>query len=233
MAMKVIQTDTLNSPTPVNYVPDTPTLAELLRASNRMASQNLRVAFPSAITKLRADQTVDIQPLFQKRYAGREPSDLPPIQNVRVLMPQGASYRLSFPLTVGDTGLTVILDRNMDSWMANTKDPTLPVDPSDTRAHHISDAVFIPGLVNDLQQTADTGKDLVLGNGKAQMRLGPKGTVSIQNSANELIGLINDLCGIVSDTLGALSAVPQTAVQAAALKAKATVLAQQLSTFKG
>jgi len=191
----------LSDPASWESCPETLPLEGLLRRQISEALKNLRTAFPAAILKVQADQTVDVQPLLQVRYAGQSPSTMPPILHVPVLMPQGSSYRASWPLAVGDTGLVLIADRSLDAWLSGAGGI---VDPSDTRAHHLADALFLPGLVPSAKQTQDTGTDLVLGNGALTLRLKKDGHITVSNSTQELIQVLHDGMQALISTLSAL-----------------------------
>lgn len=55
----------------------------------------------------------------------------------------GTSY-LTFPVTVGCTGMLVVLDRSRDTWVNRTA--SVAVDPIKSAIHSLSDCVFFPGL---------------------------------------------------------------------------------------
>ncbi|KAK1548664.1 hypothetical protein Q3G72_022997 [Acer saccharum] len=226
-----------------NYKPETPTLEDIILQGMDQGALRLRVALPAKVLAVTAEQTVDVQPLFQTRFLGKLPQDMANLRAVPVVMPRGADYRISMPVAVGDTGLCVFLDRNMDTFMASNG--TQPVDPQDNRAHDLSDAVFFPGLVPDAKQTTDTGSDMVLGNGDVTLRLQKSGHISVRNSQNELVDLLLQSLQLQIDTLTALMQAQSltafgpaplltTTIQALLqLKQTAQSLKQNLSTFQG
>jgi len=232
----------LSDPASLESDPETLPLEGLLRRQIGAAIKGLRVAFPAAITAVQADQTVSVQPSLQVRYAGRPPSDMPIMQDVPVIMPQGATYRASWPLAVGDTGLVLVADRSLDAWLAGAGGV---VDPLDTRAHHLADALFLPGLVPSSKQTKDTGTDLVLGNGAAVMRLKKNGRVTLSNEAQEMVQVLHDGMQAVINTLGALQSMQiltalgpapvlaSSVAQFAQIQASMTQILARLDTFKG
>jgi hypothetical protein len=93
-------------------------------------------------------QTVTVKPQIQEQYL----DDNGEIQNevlqvlsgVPVQFPRGGSFRLTFPIAKGDTGLVVFADRSIDAWLQGPA----PSDtaPTDARRHSLSDAVYIPGV---------------------------------------------------------------------------------------
>lgn len=221
--------------------PETLPLEGILAHYVQEGHKRLRVAFPAAITAVDADQTVDVQPLLQVRYAGRDPQTMPQIKGVPVLMPQGGDWRISMPLAVGDTGLCLVADRSLDAWLAGAGGVA---DPLDTRVHHLADAVFMPGLVPTAKQTTDTQTDLVLANGLSAIRLQKNGHIRFDNAQQELIGVLHDTTQALIDTLGViqkqltLTAFGPAPLTAASMAAAANVQTQvqallaRLDTFK-
>lgn len=190
------------SPSQPNYAPETPRLEAVLHAAQHALALQLRVALPAQILAITGEQTVDVLPLFQTRIFGQKVQDMPVLRGVPVAMPQGADWRISFPLAVGDTGLCVFCDRNLDAFLSS--DGSVPQDPQDSRCHDLNDAVFFPGLVPTPKQTTDTGDDLVLQNGAATLRLRKDGTVSLKNALQEAVALMVRAVQAQADALGAL-----------------------------
>lgn len=176
--------------------PETQPLDVILKQAIAAAIMALRVHLPAKIVKVSGNQKVDVQPLLQTRYIDGQVVNLPIIQNVMVQMPVGANWSIKLPIAVGDTGSLLFCDRSLDTWAASGGGI---VDPQDSRTHDYSDPVFIPGLVPFANQTTDTTSDLVLTNGKSQIRLEAGGGFKIQNKASnqELITILLKL----TDTL--------------------------------
>jgi hypothetical protein len=65
----------------------------------------------------------------------------------------GASY-LTFPVTVGCTGMLAVLDRSRDTWVNRTA--SVAVDPVKSAIHSMSDCVFFPGLTPRAQRISPT-----------------------------------------------------------------------------
>ena len=61
----------------------------------------------------------------------------------------GESY-LSFPITVGCTGMLAVLDRSRDTWV--NRSASVAVDPVKSAIHSLSDCVFFPGLTPRAQR---------------------------------------------------------------------------------
>lgn len=123
------------------------TLAELLNRARANAMKDLRVAVPGRVESYDSStQTADIKPMvgdqFQEEDGSTTDISLPIISKVPVIFPGAGSFRITFPVTPGDTVLLVFSDRSIDGWLDQGGESF----PSDRRRHHLSDAVAIPGL---------------------------------------------------------------------------------------
>ena len=231
----------LFDPASPDLTPETLPLEGILAHYVQEGHKQLRVAFPAMVMAVTADQTVDVQPLAQVRYAGRPPEAMKQILAVPVLMPQGADWRISLPLAPGDTGLCLVADRSLDAWLAGSGGVT---DPLDTRTHHLADSIFVPGLVPSAKQTTDTSTDLVLGNGASMVRLQKNGHIRFSNAEQELVSVLHDTTQALIDTLGAIQSQltltafgpsPLTAAsiaKAANIQAQVQALLARLDTFR-
>lgn len=122
---------------------------------------NMHVAMPCAVLEFSGEGTpkVKVQPLTQVKVTlGNEVSytSFPVVENVPVVMPyaQGAGLALTLPIRAGDTGLLVIPDRGLDTFIKSDGKPTPPPFTGDPvtatpRAHALTDGIFIPGLSLD------------------------------------------------------------------------------------
>jgi hypothetical protein len=222
--------------------PETLPLEGILRRYIQEGHKHLRIAFPGAIAAVEADQTVDVQPLLQVRYAGADPSDMPQIKAVPVVMPQGGDWRISYPLAVGDTGLVIVTDRSLDNWLAGQGGTT---DPLDTRCHHLADAVFVPGLVPTALQTTDTATDMVLQNGATTLRLQKNGHFKVNNTTQELVAVLSASTQAFISTLQAIEQLQcltafgpapllaSSIAQFTQIQAQVQTILNNLNTFKG
>lgn len=81
--------------------------------------------------------------------------NLPVVENVPVVVPyaQGAGLMLTLPLKAGDQCLLVFSDRGIDNFLLMGAVTPPPIaaseDTSTPRAHHLSDAICIPGIIAD------------------------------------------------------------------------------------
>ncbi|RYF10319.1 MAG: hypothetical protein EOO40_05395 [Deltaproteobacteria bacterium] len=228
-------------PTRVNLAPETLSLDELLQRTQRNLALGLRVAMPCAITAIHGDQLVDLQPLLMTRFAGAAPQPMAQLHRVPVIMPKGAGYSIRYPISLGDTGLAVFADRNLDTYLASSGQ--VLVDPNDDRAHDLSDATFVPGLGADAQQTSGTGPNLVLQCQSLTATLGPTGTFAVRNAQAELVTAVANLATSVNSLLSTLAAttvptsngpVPlSTAPQFASAASSVAQIVALLQSFEG
>ncbi len=133
-------------------------------------------------------QAADIEPLIHDTWEGEDGTNqtgpLPVIPSVPVCFPGSGGWRVTFPVSKGDTGLLIFCARSIDRWLSEGGS----VDPQDDRTHDLSDAVFIPGL-NDLAHPIDPYKDdrMTVGKvGGTQIHLKPSGTQVGTDDASQL-----------------------------------------------
>ena len=181
---------------------ETPPLDEVIRLAILAATMNLRVCMPCSIVKVNGNQKADVQPLLQSRNQDNTLVNLPVIHNALVSMPMGAGYSVKLPIAVGDTGFVILADRSLDNWSASSGGI---VDPEDTRAHDINDAIFIPGLIPFSSQTTDSTTDLVITNGGGILKVQKAGTFILKNSSNELMDLLVQITTQVQSLSNTLS----------------------------
>lgn len=112
-------------------------------------------------------RTADVRPLVKRPIpttAGEiAHEELPILPGIPVLFP-GAGYEhnavkwaITWPIEKGNTGLVVALKMSAARWRESS--PTVdipPVEPGDTRPHHIANTVFIPGLWPDKASSPST-----------------------------------------------------------------------------
>lgn len=93
--------------------------------------------------------------------------DLPPILNVPVVVPfaQAAGLLITLPLRAGDEGLLVFADRAIDNivQMGGVQPPVVVGgETARPRAHALTDAIFIPGLITAPQAVPGWSTDAIV-----------------------------------------------------------------------
>lgn len=213
-----MQFDDLYTPNTDSFQSQTKPLDQVLRQAIRNTLYETHTCIPVIVTKVLSNSFVDVQPLLYTKFLGQSRAQAnqqqqnlpngqslqkqPIIQNVPVCHPRGADYWIKLPIAVSDTGIAIFSERSLDNWLAGSGGFT---DPSDTRAHHISDAIFIPGLYPTSNVVTGNANDMVLHNGQSELYLQKDGKFRIKNESEELLLLLSELSGAVSDLAGAVS----------------------------
>lgn len=127
--------------------PTTPSLRSLLDRALDTRLAGLHVALPGRVVAYDSTrQVVDVQPLVMAPYEDelgeRRTERLPIVQDAPLLFPGGGSYRMTWPVSAGDTVLLVVCSSAIGRWKLSGAED----DPWDDRRNHLSDAVAVPGL---------------------------------------------------------------------------------------
>jgi hypothetical protein len=131
------------------YNTRSPTLAEVFEIFRESSKRQMRCALIGQVQSYDAStQRATVQPLvndfLQQPDGSFADMPFPALPNVPVQFPCGGNIRMTFPVQAGDTGLLIVTDLSLDLW----KQQGNQVSPNtDQRRHHISDAVFVPGVV--------------------------------------------------------------------------------------
>lgn len=126
----------------------TPTLGEVIEARIATELESMHTAIPGRVVKYDpATQKADVQPLVRSAYLDedglRQTASLPVVPSCPVAFPGGSGLVVTFPVAVGDFGLLIFAESSLDKWLAGSGGE---VDPQFDHRHHLSDAVFIPGV---------------------------------------------------------------------------------------
>lgn len=135
-------------------------MTDLIRLSMNRILEGTYVLEPCRVTEYdHTKQMASIQPLL-KRTPNKKIDDitgelvpgtpelLPIIQGVPVLWPRisvgttGPQAHIYMPMKPNTNVMVLFSDRSLDKWLSTGGE----VDPQDTRAHALSDAVALPGL---------------------------------------------------------------------------------------
>ena len=206
--------------------PESPTMAKVIQDAIEARLIDVHTAMPGMIVSYDpSKQMAQVQPSLKKKYSNGTIVPLPIINNVTVVHPRGGTAAILLPLKAGDPCWLIFGERSLDNW----KSQGGISDPADTRKHHLSDAVCIPGGSSFSQAIAGDASDFIFQNDQCEFRLKSAGTFSLKNKAagNELIDLLVQLLTalVATQTLTALG--PQPFVNNAdyvALKTKFTSL---------
>jgi len=163
--------------------------ATVLREAIDAALFDLKVCAPATIKSVRSTDPfrVDVTVGIKSRQPDGTVLDAPVIPDVPVQFPGGSNKQawLRMPLTAGDPGLVVFTDRCLDDWRRGTGSPQTP---TSNRAHDLSDAIFIPGVMTDSGAVGWTETQAVqIKNSAMSIILHPSGKVEIKGPGAELI----------------------------------------------
>lgn len=171
------------------------TLAQILRDAITAHLYDVHVCLPARVEAYdAAKQKATIKPLLKKRYKSEQgDTELPVITGVPVQWPSaaGGSSFLHLPLAKGDPGMAIFCERSIDAWLQGQGQIVAPDDP---RHHHLSDAVFVPGVRPfGASLTGTDTQNAILQNGQMRVVLAPDGTVSIEGASEEFLTIVDSM----------------------------------------
>jgi hypothetical protein len=125
-----------------------PDLVDVLDAREEDLLLRLDTAIPGRVQSYDpATQTAYVVPLLRRpvvRSSGEHSFEADPVcPSVPVVWPRVGAWALTMALAPGDTGLLVCCDGDVGTWRSGSGDV---VDPVNLQRHHLSHAVFVPGL---------------------------------------------------------------------------------------
>lgn len=188
----------------------------------RRMSAMIRVALPGKITAFNpASQRARAVPAVKlKQVLGEQVKymDMPEITDIPIVIPQsfGGGVALTVPIQAGDPCLLIFADRALDNFLqtGNSENPgaSQNEDTTTPRAHHLSDAICIPGFVAAPQALPDWNQDNIELRDKERktyISLGPDGITLTDGQAK-----INLKGGkITTDAPGGIEETASTAVR--------------------
>lgn len=120
----------------------TPDLAALLDAKLRSVKSEINCAQIGTIQSFDpATQTANVSLNFM-RIVEKSVKQYPVLINIPVLVMQGGSGAITFPIAAGDPCLVLFCDRNIDSWVTSG----LVSPPESERVHDLSDGIAVVGI---------------------------------------------------------------------------------------
>lgn len=140
----------------------------------------VNVAVPALVTAFDGRNRITAQPVVNRRFRGKDPKPLPPIEDVPVLFPGAGLYWMTFPVDVGSFVMLIASQRSIDAWK-NSLDGAVG-DASTPRKFSMSDAVAIPGIL-PFVQGFDVGSGLQLRDKTGNVRIQIDGTeITVTNT---------------------------------------------------
>jgi hypothetical protein len=152
-----------------------PSLAQCILTAVEQGVRDVYTMIPAKVTRVDLSrQQVDCQVLVKNVTEGedeeRQVVSWPVVTCVPIQFPGANGYRMTFPVTQGDTGALVFSHRSLDKWLTGSG---AEVDPQFDHDHGLNDAIFLPGLkpfgqpwqscpTDHMTVGADTGQQLHL-----------------------------------------------------------------------
>jgi len=199
----------------MSYGSDEPTWEEIIAEAVRAGVAKVHTSMPAVVVAYDpTTQSASVQPVLVGRVADtlldRERPDVappPPLHNVPIVWPSGATWSLHGPLVPGDPVTLVIAERSTDEW--RTLGSTAGVVPLDARRFDLSDAVAIPGgrtfaaagTAAPLGATAVDPAAVVLAGALVKLGSGPGATEPLMLGATFLSQLGTFLAAVALDTV--------------------------------
>ena len=134
-------------------------------------------------------KTAEIKIMFKRVLPDNTIKDYPLLINCPVFTLQGGGGSIKFPIAAGDDCLVLFSDRSIDIWL-NTGSAAAP---TDSRAHHLSDAIALVGL-NSLQSglAAYPASEAIMAYAGAFVAL-KGGKAAVQNASYDLLTALTNL----------------------------------------
>ena len=179
-------------------------LAEFIKSAIRKGLLEAHTCLPAKIKSYdESTQKAEIIPLLKIKYRHKDtPTDLPVIPNVPVQWPSanaGAAF-IHLPLKADDFGIIVFSERSIDTWLAGEGDSVSPEDP---RHHHLSDAIFIPGVLPFKKALSISSPDnMTLKNSNMTIEIDPSGKIKMEGASQELLAVIDSfMTNVIAATI--------------------------------
>jgi hypothetical protein len=206
-----------------------PELAEVIRTWIAGARADIHTALPAKVTRVDlAKGLVDVKPLIKSGWENddgdRVVEAVPVICDVPIAFPGAGGMRVTFPVTVDDTGLVLFSEASLDAWLDAPAGND--VDPLDDRRHHLSDGIFLPGLrPASSPWTADASVLTIGSDGGAAdfVALAAKVNQALSDFRTWANGHTHLVAGVQAGASSVSSNAPTGALGAAASVASATV----------
>ncbi len=181
------------------------TFEEILNTAIKEQQKDIHTALPARVLKFdAAKQTVDVQITIKRRFTDKGDVFYPPLLEVPLQELRAGGFAITMPVSVGDTGLLVFIERSIDEWQVNGAEQV----PEDVRMHSVSDAVFFPTLHTDRNPIKNHSKNLEIrtesANGKISIT--PSGKIEIEKDGDKVLKTVSDTLGVLSTTTVTITA---------------------------
>jgi len=136
---------------------------------------NVRTCLPGIITAVN-NVTVDVELVIRRVMDNGDTVGISALQGIPVCFFGNADYQITFPITVGDHGLVLFADRDIQSYLETGKQSA----PTMLRNHDLSDGLFIPlNLTRGLRKDTIITDALTLKSGTTTLIMNLDGTINV------------------------------------------------------
>lgn len=160
----------------------TPGWADLIRNAIEQRLLDLHTGLPAKIQSYdAATQSCEAQPLLRRAFRDENENisvvDTPVLTRIPVQFPAGGGWVIRWPLVSGDIVYLSFAERSLDRWKSAPAGTN--VDPIESRKHHLSDAIAIPGIRPRGAAGPNSGNDLIIAreDGSSEIRMRPDGGI--------------------------------------------------------
>lgn len=183
-----------------NNLGSTPTLLQAIQTVIDSNLIDLHVSLPAKIVTYDPDTqfaSVQIQIMFKLDNGSLHQWPVLPDIPVKHSRANGGAAFVHMPLVPGDDVMLICCERSLDNW----KTQGGMTDPADIRKFNITDCYALVGgsaLPNAFKVTNPTAIQIV--NGQTTLNVQPDGKISLKNSSNELIDVLDQITEQVHQT---------------------------------
>lgn len=176
-------------------------------------------------------QSATIQLCLEREVLGTtEP--ITQLEGVPMMVQSGGGFSVTFPVNAGDPCLVLFAQRGIDNWYLDGR-----CQPQATRRHHhLSDAVFIPGLKPLPDALGGYATDKVTirtDGGQALFSMTADGRFQVTNGSEDLLDLVDELIGVVADLKANVTTGSSTGLHAHDQIPALNALQSRLSSLRG
>ena len=171
--------------------------ADLLKEAIRAQLVEINTWMPGEVVTFdSAAQTASIQ-LCLEREVLDEFNAIVQLDEVPLVVQSAGGFSVTFPVAAGDPCMVFFAQRGIDNWYLDggcQKQAT-------RRHHHLSDAVFMPGLkaAPDALGGYDTSNFVIrTDDGANQFCMTPSGQFALSNGTAELVSIVDELAQAVA-----------------------------------
>lgn len=155
----------------------------------------------------RAEISLMVKHLFRNERGLEQEITLPVLQDVPVIWTAGNAGYIHTGLSVGDQGLALVSDRSIAEWKRGSQS-YVPYSPN---VHNLADAMFLPGISNDVKPLTPTpassgltveGSEVSLGATASRGVARLNDTVALDPQIKAWMTAVNTLLQTLSSALG-------------------------------